>query len=168
LIAVTARTARLSIVAMTVGLIALVLLPTAALAQWQQKQPQNLGIAASWAYSGDDNGYRLEIGSESFNASGGYFQADNYGPRGDGDVYALELGVGPQAIMSGYEGAPFVLGVGAYRFTADDPERDDDDSFSFWLGAGDFDHSRKGLFYQYRYILDGPISGSQGILGWAF
>jgi len=159
--------ARFAAVTTAVALLALLMAAGSAFAQWGPQQ-QDLGMAVSWAYSGNDTGYRLELGQRDFVIDAGFFNADNYGPRGDGDVYALELGVGPSALMEGYEGAPFVLGVGGYNFSADDPEQGDNTSFSLWAGAGDFEHSSKGLFYQYRYIFDGPIAGSQGILGWAF
>ncbi len=162
----TTHIARLSIIAIVGALVALVLAPSTALAQWQE--PDRLGVAASWAYSGSDNGYRLELAKESFTVDAGIFSPDNYDAMGGGDVIALELGVSPKAFMPGYQGNPFVVGVGGYRFTPDADDQDDDDSFSFWVGAGDFEHKTKGIFYQYRYIFDGPISGSQGILGWAF
>ncbi|MFW5868995.1 MAG: hypothetical protein ACOCX2_14315 [Armatimonadota bacterium] len=160
-------TARGTTIAAAISLLGILLTVGAASAQFGRQQ-DNLGLAASWAYSGDDTGFRLELGQRDFVVSGGYFNADDYGARGDGKAYALELGVAPSMFMDDYEGMPFVLGVGGYRFTADAPDIGDDDSFSFWLGAGDFEHSQKGLFYQYRYIFDGPIGGSQGIVGWAF
>lgn len=164
----TACINRTTAIATITVLLALLMAACNASAQWGRQQDRNLGVAASWAYSGDDSGYRLELGQRDFTIDAGFFNADDYGARGDGEVYALELGVGPNAFMEGYEGTPFMVGVGGYRFSADDPAQDDNDSFSLWLGAGDFEHSRKGLFYQYRYIFDGPIEGSQGILGWAF
>ena len=169
----TVRIPRSIVLAAATTLIALLLTACIAPAQIGRRQPMprqgdNLNIAASWAYSGDDTGYRLELAKNNYVIDAGYFNAENYGRRGDGDVYALELGVGPGAFMEGYEGLPFVAGVGAYRFSGDDPDVDDDDSFSFWFGTGNFDHSKSGLFYQYRFILDGPIEGSQGIVGWAF
>jgi hypothetical protein len=164
LIAMNARSAAITT---AVALLALLTAAGGVFAQWGPQQ-QDLGLAASWAYSGDDHGYRLELGQRDFVIDAGFFNADDYGARGDGDVYALELGVGPSAFMDNYEGTPFVLGVGGYNFSADDPEQDDNTSFSLWVGAGDFEHSSKGLFYQYRYIFDGPIEGSQGIIGWAF
>lgn len=163
-----ARTSHAAATTTAIALLALMLSACVASAQWGGRQQENLGIAASWAYSGDDNGYRLELGQKNFVIDAGMFSADNYGDRGDGEVYALELGVGPGAFMEDYQGTPFVVGAGGYRFQADAPDQDDDDSISFWIGAGDFEHAQKGLFYQYRYIFDGPIEGSQGILGWAF
>lgn len=164
----TACSTRRIVFATVLALLTLLLATCTASAQFGRQQQDDLGIAASWAYSGDDTGFRLELGQRDFVVDAGIFNADDYGRRGDGDVYALELGVGPSAFMEGYEGMPFVVGLGGYRFSADDPTRDDDDSFSIWFGAGDFDHAQKGLFYQYRYILEGPLDGSQGILGWAF
>jgi hypothetical protein len=169
----TARLPRLTVRVAVTTLVTLLLAACIAPAQIGRRGPfpqqgEDLGLAASWAYSGDDTGYRLELATSDYVIDAGVFNAENYGPRGDGDVYALELGVGPGAFMEGYEGVPFVAGVGAYRFQADDPEVDDDDSFSFWFGTGDFTHDKSGLFYQYRFILDGPIEGSQGIVGWAF
>lgn len=147
--------------------IALSLSAASASAQWQRR-PQTTGFAASWAYSGGENGYRLELARQNFVVSAGLFDTDGYKGRGNGDIYALELGISPETFMPGYEGMPFVLGAGGYRFSPDDPEQDEDDSFNIWLGTGDFDHSRKGLFYQYRYIFGGPMEGSQGVIGWAF
>ena len=160
--------ARGTTIATVTVLLGILLTVCTASAQFPRQQQQDLGLAASWAYSGDDTGFRLELGQPDFVISGGYFEADDYGARGDGKAYALELGISPSMFMDNYEGMPFVAGVGAYRFSADDPAMDNDDNFSFWLGAGDFNHSQKGVFYQYRYILDGPIEGSQGIVGWAF
>jgi hypothetical protein len=162
----TARIARLTSIAATGALVALMLFSAPATAQWNQQDTQ--GFAASWAYSGGDSGYRLELGAQDFVINAGFFNADDYGSRGDGESYALELGVGPSMFMPEYEGTPFMVGVGGYSFSPDAPDQDDDEAFSMWFGAGDFEHSTKGLFYQYRYILDGPISGSQGIIGWAF
>jgi len=158
-------TARRTTLTLTVALLALLLAACGASAQWDAGR--SLGIAASWAYSGGDNGYRLELGQSDFVIDAGFFNAENYGALGDGDVYALELGILPSMFMPGYEGTPFVLGVAGYRFSPDDPALDDDDTFTWWAGAGDFEHSSGGLFYQYRYIFDGPIEGSQGIIGWA-
>ncbi len=150
---------------LTVALLALMLAACGASAQWDSGG--TLGMAVSWAYSGGDNGYRLELGRQDFVIDGGFFSADNYDGRGDGDVYALELGVSPSILMPDYNGTPFVLGVAGYSFSPDDPAEDDATSFTWWAGAGDFEHSTKGLFYQYRYIFGGPIEGSQGIIGWA-
>lgn len=158
--------ARRTTVILTAGLLGLLLTACGASAQWDSDR--GLGIAASWAYSGGENGYRLELARKDFVVNAGFFNANNYRQRGRGDVMALEVGVGPGAFMSDYEGMPFVLGVGGYRFSPDDATQDDADSFNMWLGAGDFEHSTKGLFYQYRYIFGGPINGSQGIIGWAF
>jgi hypothetical protein len=151
----------------TVALLTLLLAACTASAQFGQ-QRRSMNLAASYAYSGGDNGFRLELAMDDFVIDGGFFDSDGYKGMGGGDVYGLELGVGPGAFMSEYEGAPFVLGVGAYRFSPDDPEFGDDDSIDFWLGTGDFDHEKKGAFFQYRYIFSGPIEGSQGIVGWAF
>ena len=162
----TARTARRIALTTSVALLALLLAACTASAQWNDSR--SLSIAASWAYSGDDDGFRLELGQRDFVIDGGWFNTDNYRRRGHGDVIGLELGVGPSAFMSDYEGMPFVVGLGAYRYNPDDAEQQDADSFTWWLGAGDFEHAKKGLFYQYRYIFGGPIEGGQGILGWAF
>lgn len=165
LIAMTIRGTAVAAVTVVLGILLTI---CTASAQFPGQQEDTLGFAASWAYSGSDNGFRLELGRSDMVIDGGYFDVDNYGARGDGKTYALELGVSPSMFMDDYEGMLFVAGVGAYRFAADAPDIDDDDSFSLWLGAGDFEHSNRGLFYQYRYIFDGPIRGSQGIIGWAF
>lgn len=158
--------ARRSAITLIAALLVLMLAACGASAQWDAGR--TFGVAASWAYSGGDNGYRLELGGSDFVIDAGFFNADNYAGRGDGDVIGLEVGVGPSMFMPGYEGTPFVIGVAGYRFSPDDPALDDDDSFTWWAGAGDFEHARGGLFYQYRYIFGGPIKGSQGIVGWAF
>ncbi|HCA47158.1 MAG TPA: hypothetical protein DEP45_07260 [Armatimonadetes bacterium] len=158
-------TARRSVITSAVAAVALMVASCGAWAQWDQDP--GLGVAASWAYSGGDNGYRLEFAKNSFVVNGGFFNAD-WGQRGDGDVYGLEVGMGPGAFMKDYEGTAFAVGLAAYRFSPDDPEQDNDNTFTWWLGAGDFEHEKGGLFYQYRYIFGGPIEGSQGIVGWAF
>ena len=164
----TARTLRSTSITASIALLALLLAACTASAQWGPQQDDSIDIAASYAYSGGDNGYRLELGLKDFIVDGGYFNSDGYGGAGDGDIYALELGVGPGVFMPQYEGTPFVFGVGAYRFSPEDPEFDDDDSVNLWLGTGDFEHEKAGLFFQYRYIFGGPLEGSQGCVGWAF
>jgi hypothetical protein len=134
-------------------------------AQWDSGG-SSMAVGVSYAYSGNDNGFRLELGGPSYVLNAGWFKSD-YRDAGDGSVIALEAGMNPGEFL-GNQGMPFVVGVGAYRHTPDDDAFDDSDSFNFWAGLGDFEHSTTGLFYQYRYIFGGPLSGSQGVLGWAF
>jgi hypothetical protein len=148
----------------TVTAVALLMTSVCASAQWAHQEKKG-GIGVSYAYSGDDNGFRLELAREKFTIDGGWFQSDD---GDEGDVYCLELGMNPTGQIQGYGGIPFMIGAGAYQFNAEDANVDDTTDFNIWAGAGDFDHSSKGLFYQYRYIFGGPLSGSQGILGWAF
>lgn len=165
----TTRISRSTAVAATIALLALLLTACTASAQWgPQQRDSSLKLAASFAYSGSDNGYRLELATRDIVLDAAYFDSGGYKGMGGGDVYGLELGVGPGVFLSGYEGTPFVLGVGAYRFSPDDPQFSDDDSINLWLGTGDFSHETAGLFFQFRYIFSGPLGGSQGILGWSF
>lgn len=121
------------------------------------------GSAVSFAYTGDENGWRLEFTADKLIFNAGWFNADF-----DSDIYALEVGIKASDEVSDYGGVPFAAGVGGYRFEAGVPEVEDETDFSFWAGAGDFTHDKKGVFYQYRYIFSGPLSGSQGLIGWAF
>ena len=133
-----------------------------AFAQWPQQQQDTSGFALSYAYQGSTNGFRLEMSRGDYLIDVGWFDDS------DGDVYCLELGMDPTGLIGGYDAIPFMLGVGGYQLSASDPAVDDSTNFNFWAGIGDFDHSSTGLFFQYRYIFGGPLSGSQGIVGWAF
>lgn len=149
---------------LTVVLVAASVLVSAGLAAAQGWGGRDTGgTAVSYCYSGDEQGFRLEFGRERYVYDGGWFSDGD-----DGDIYCLELGVSASDQVSDYGGIPFVLGLGAYRWQPADPELDDTDDIAIWAGAGDFDHAKKGLYYQYRYIFSGPLSGSQGIIGWAF
>lgn len=140
--------------------LALTALP--ALAQWGRGGSNGIGL--SYGYSGDENGVRLEVARDAITYAGGYFDDDD----DDGSVLCVEVGLKADRLVPGYEGAPFVIGGGFYRLDPDDAELDQEDDFAIWAGMGDFDFQRKGLFYQFRYIFGGPLSGSQGVLGWAF
>lgn len=132
-------------------------------AQWGSRSTSG-GFGASFAYSGDETGVRLELARSAFTAGVGYFDDKD----DDGTVLCAEVGVKGNQLISGYEGAPFVVGGGYYRLDPDDAELDQEDDFAIWAGMGDFDFQRKGLFYQFRYIFGGPLSGAQGSVGWAF
>jgi len=153
------RTVHLVIAAILV--LALSALP--ALAQWGGRDTSG-GFGVSYAYGGDENGVRLELAQSALTFGGGYFDDGD----DDGNVLCAEVGVKANQLISGYEGAPFVIGGGYYRLDPDDAELDQEDDFALWAGMGDFDFQRKGLFYQFRYIFGGPLSGAQGSVGWAF
>lgn len=157
------QTSRRRIIAISavVSLTMIALLVTSAAAQ--RFQSRTSGAAVSFSYSGDEDGWRLELGSDGTVYDVGWFNGE-----GGADIYCLEVGLSASETMSDYEGVPFALGVGAYRLDPGDPELDEEDDVAIWAGAGDFTHARKGLFYQYRYIFSGPLSGSQGVVGWAF
>lgn len=129
---------------------------------WGQygRRDKQSGTAVSYAYAGSDQGTRLEVSRQRQIYSGGYFSAD------DGDVYALEVGMAATDNIRDYGGVPFVVGGGWYHKQHDVGGGDDD--FSFWAATGSFDHSRRGLFFQYRYIFTGALKGSQAVVGWAF
>ena len=141
------------------------LLVLGAISAWAQGGGQtSSAVAVSFAYSGDENGARLELSQGAFTYGVGYFDDDD----DHGNVYCAELGLSADELIGGYEGLPFVIGGGYYHLDPADAELDTEDDFTVWAGLGDFDHKRNGLFYQYRYIFGGPLGGSQGVLGWAF
>lgn len=149
---------RTTIAAMVVAM--LVGSTTCAFAQWRAQRDS--GFALSYAYQGGTNGFRLEMSQQETLYNIGWFDAS------DGDVYCLEVGMNPVGDMGDYGGTPFMVGLGAYRLDSDTPDVDDRTGVNLWAGIGSFDHSSRGLFFQYRYIFGGPLSGNQGILGWAF
>lgn len=153
------RTVHLAIA--IVAVLALTALP--ALAQWGPRDSSN-GFGLSFASGGDEVGARLELSRGAMTFGGGYFDDDD----NDGSVLCAEVGLKADRLVSGYEGAPFVIGAGYYRLDPDDAELDQEDDFALWAGMGDFDFQKKGLFYQFRYILMGPLTGGQGSVGWAF
>ncbi|MGC9317036.1 MAG: hypothetical protein ACP5KN_03240 [Armatimonadota bacterium] len=157
------RTSKGRVIAIStvVSLAMIALLASSASAQ--RYRARTSGAAASFSYSGDEDGWRLELGSDGTVYDAGWFNGEN-----DSDIYCLEVGLTASETMSDYEGVPFALGLGAYHLAPGDPELDEENDIAIWAGAGDFTHARKGLFYQYRYIFSGPLSGSQGIVGWAF
>src|SRR5690554_6068629 len=106
----TSRIARHTAVTGSLVLLVMALAACTASAQWGPQQDKSLSLAASYAYSGGDNGWRLELARQDFVVNAGFFDAGSYKQMGNGDVYALELGVGPGAFMSDYEGTPFVVG----------------------------------------------------------
>lgn len=134
---------------------------TCAFAQWPQAQKKS-GFALSYAYQGSTNGFRLEMAQDDYLIDAGWFDTN------DGDVYCLELGMNPTREIGDYGGTPFMVGLGAYQLQSNTPDVSGRTNVNLWAGIGSFDHSNKGLFFQYRYIFGGPISGSQGIVGWAF
>lgn len=147
--------------AIAIAIVAITALP--ALAQWGPRDTGG-GFGASYAYGGDENGVRLELARSAFTVGGGYFDDDD----DDGTVLCAEVGVKANQFIPGYEGAPFVIGAGYYRLDPDDAELDNEDDFAIWAGMGDFDFQKKGIFYQFRYIFMGPLTGGQGSVGWAF
>ena len=154
--------ARLIVIVATIALLGS---STFAYAQWPWPQPQQgtqSGFALSYAYTGSANGFRLEYSHDDYLLDAGWFDDS------DGDIYCVELGWDPSSAIGEYGGVPFMLGVGGYQLSASTPGVDDSTSFNIWAGIGDFDHSSKGLFFQYRHIFGGVLSGSQGIVGWAF
>lgn len=152
------RAVHLTIAALVV--LALTALP--APAQWSGGETS--GVGASFAYSDDEDGVRLELAQNVLIFGVGYFDDDN----DNGNVLCAEVGVKVDQLVSGYEGMPFVIGGGYYRLDPDDAELDHEDDFALWAGMGEFDFQRKGLFYQFRYIFSGPLCGGQGAFGWAF
>ena len=138
------------------------LLLTATVCAWgqQARRGKQSGTAVSYAYAGTEHGTRLEMSRERYVYSGGYFNAD------DGDIYALEVGMRPTEDIRNYGGVPFAVGAGWYHKQRDAGGSGDD--FSVWAATGTFDHSRRGLFFQYRYIFTGAVKGGQAVVGWAF
>jgi len=158
------RSTRLPRVALviTIALAALMLGAISSSAQWGNERTSGVGL--SYAYGSDRDGFRLDASSGAFVYGVSYFN-----DRDDhGDAYGVELGLRADELLGGGGAIPLAVGGGYYRLDPDDAELDATDEFSFWAGAGDFSHSTKGLFYQYRYIFSGPLSGSEGCVGWAF
>ena len=152
------------IVRLPIALAALVALTTLpALAQWGRRDSSS-GIGLSIGYGGDETGVRLEMAQGALTYGVGYFDDKD----DDGSVMCAEVGLKADRLISDYAGAPFVIGGGYYRLDPDDAELGDDDSLTVWAGMGDFDFQKKGLFYQFRFIFGGPLSGAQGGVGWAF
>ncbi len=157
----TTRRPRSALIA-SIALAALVLSAMAACAQYGGGSTS--GVGASFSYGSDREGFRLDAGRDALVYGIGYFNDRD----DDGTVYSVELGLRADQAMGDYGGVPFAIGGGYYRLDPDDAELDVSDEFSFWAGAGDFSYSNRGLFYQYRYIFGGPLSGSEGCVGWAF
>ena len=137
---------------------ALTLLAMPASAQYWRRQKSSSSFAASFAYGGDDKGVRLELAQKQLVWDLGYFQDD------DSNIYALELG------WTGEENPdqklPFALGAGYYYDDPDDTTVAADGRIGWWAGMGDFHGTEKGLFYQFRYIFNGPLEGTQGVFGY--
>jgi len=158
------RSTRLPRVALITS-IALAALMLGTISAWAQYGRQSSsGIGAAFSYGSHREGFRLDATSNELVYGIGYFNDRD----DDGTVYSVELGLRADQAMGDYGGIPFAIGGGYYRLDPDDAELDPSDEFSFWAGAGDFSYSNKGLFYQYRYIFSGPLSGSEGCVGWAF
>jgi len=157
------RSTRLPRVALitTIALAALTLGALSALAQYGQSTS---GVGASFSYGSHRDGFRLDASRDEMVYGIGYFNDHD----DDGTVYSVELGLRADQAMGDYGGIPLAIGGGYYRLDPDDAQLSATDDFSFWAGAGDFSYSRKGLFYQYRYIFSGPLAGSEGCIGWAF
>ena len=129
-------------------------------AQWGGRGSAG-SFGVSYAYSGDPDGFRVEYTTEDFIVDGLYFN-DN---ARDSKIMGLEVGWKASGGGSALGGNAFVVGAGYYN---DDPDvLPDDSGVGFWAGIGDFSTS-SGIFYQFRYVFNGPIEGTQGILGWRF
>ncbi len=140
-------------------LVLIALTAMSASAQWGRRgSTSSLGV--SFAYGGDPDGVRLEYATDKFVVDGLYFQDDGR----DSDILGFELGW--KASGTGSGGSSMVAGAGYYN---DDPAVGvDDTGIGWWAGMGDFGGGSGGMFYQFRYIFNGPLEGSQGILGWRF
>lgn len=138
------------------------LLLTATTCVWGQaaRRGKDTGFAVSYAYAGSEQGTRVEMTQQRYIYGGGYFSAD------DGDIYSLEIGMRATEDIRDYGGVPFAVGAGWYHKQRDVGGSADD--ISFWAATGSFDHTRRGLFFQYRYIFTGSLKGSQAVVGWAF
>lgn len=132
----------------------------AASAQWGRRGSiGSLGV--SYAYSGDPDGARLEYTTSDFVIDGLYFKDSHR----DSTILGLEVGWKASGAGVSLGANSFVIGAGYYN---DDPAvLADDSGVGFWAGIGDFS-TEGGLFYQFRYVFNGVIEGSQGILGWRF
>ncbi len=153
------KPARLQQIALALALVTtLTLLAVPACAQRWGRRASSSALGISFAYGGNDKGGRLELLSGQTVFDAGYFQDD------DTDIYALELG------WRGGDNAdttlPFVVGTGYYY---SQPEIGDaNGKLGFWAGLGDFASEKGGLFYQLRYIFNGPLEGTQGCFGYRF
>jgi len=131
----------------------------AASAQFGGGSLGSLGV--SYAYSGDPDGARLEYTTSDFVIDGLYFKDDHR----DSTIMGLEVGWKASGAGVDLGANSFVIGAGYYN---DDPDvLPADSGVGFWAGIGDFS-TQRGLFYQFRYVFNGVIEGSQGILGWRF
>lgn len=150
-----ARSQQITLILALVATLTLLAVP--AWAQRWGRRASSSSIGISFAYGGGDKGGRLELLSGQTVFDAGYFQ------QNDTDIYALELGW-----RGGEEdgGVPFVLGTGYYYSR---PEGGDSDGkLGFWAGLGDFASEKGGLYYQLRYIFNGPLEGTQGCFGYRF
>ncbi|MGD9494817.1 MAG: hypothetical protein AB7Y46_00775 [Armatimonadota bacterium] len=147
---------------LAVAVIISLLTAISASAQWGRQSTS--GSALSFAYSGDENGFRLEHARDGLVYDLGYFDDDD----DEGILWSAEIGLDASHFIEDYGGAPFVIGGGLYFLDPDDDQLSQDEDFALWAGVGDFTHTAKGLFFQYRYIFSGPLGGSQGVVGWAF
>lgn len=139
-------------------LIVIAMTAMSASAQWG-KRGSTSSLGVSFAYGSDPDGVRLEYSTDKFVVDGLYFQDD----RRDSDIMGFEFGWKASGAGSG---SSVVAGAGYY---SDDPAVGDDDSgIGYWAGMGDFGGGSDGMFYQFRYIFNGPLEGTQGILGWRF
>jgi len=146
---------RIGLVLALAGALALLALP--AWAQGWGRRASSSSVGASFAYGGEDKGVRLELTSKNLVWDAGYFQDD------DATIYALELGWRGE---DEGEAMPYVLGTGYYYSKPD--AGDSDGKLGFWAGLGDFSGTDKGFYYQFRYIFNGPLEGSQGVFGYRF
>ena len=141
-------------------LIVIAMTAMSASAQWGGRNANTSSLGVSFAYGGDPDGLRLEYTTDKFVVDGLYFQDDSR----DSDIMGVEFGW--KAGDTGGAGNALVAGAGYYN---DDPTVGVDDSgIGWWAGMGDFGGGRGGMFYQFRYIFNGPLEGTQGILGWRF
>ena len=136
----------------------LVMTAISASAQWN-KRGDTGSLGVSFAYGGDPDGVRLEYTTDKYVVDALYFNDDFR----DSDITGIELGW-----KTGENGASrnsLVAGVAYYN---DDPDVGvDDTGIGWWAGMGDFSGGG-GMFYQLRYIFNGPLEGTQGLLGWRF
>ena len=118
-------------------------------------------VGVSYAL-GDPGTARVEYTKNKLVIDGLYAQDNDR----DSTIYGAEVGWRFSSEEYELGGNSFVIGAGYYQ---DNPDVGEDDSeVGIWAGIGDFGPSKRGLFYQFRYIFTGPLDGSQGILGWRF
>ena len=118
-------------------------------------------VGVSYAL-GDPGTARIEYSNQKLILDGLYAHDNDR----DSTIYGAELGWRFSSEQYELGGNSFVVGAGYYQ---DNPDVGDDDSdIGFWAGIGDFGPSKRGLFYQFRYIFTGPLDGAQTILGWRF